>query len=85
MSHEIMVAVLSLIGTLAGTFAGILTANKLTEYRIHKLEERIEEMDTLDQRLDKVEMKQAIQDQIVESIRQEIDRNINDIREIKGR
>lgn len=85
MSHEIMVAVLSLIGTLAGTFAGILTANKLTEYRIHKLEERIEEMDTLDQRLDKVEMKQAIQDQIVESIRQEIDRNINDIRELKGR
>lgn len=85
MSHEIMVAVLSLIGTLAGTFAGILTANKLTEYRIHKLEERIEEMDTLDQRLDKVEMKQAIQDQIVESIRQEIDRNINDIRELKAR
>lgn len=85
MSHEIMVAVLSLIGTLAGTFAGILTANKLTEYRIHKLEERIEEMDTLDQRLDKVEMKQAIQDQIVESIRQEIERNINDIRELKGR
>lgn len=85
MSPEIMVAVLSLIGTLAGTFAGILTANKLTEYRIHKLEERIEEMDTLDQRLDKVEMKQAIQDQIVESIRQEIDRNINDIRELKAR
>ncbi len=85
MSHEIMVAVLSLIGTLAGTFAGILTANKLTEYRIHKLEERIEEMDTLDQRMDKVEMRQAIQDQIVTSIRQEIDRNINDIRELKAK
>lgn len=85
MSHEVMVAILSLIGTLAGTFAGILTANKLTEYRIHKLEERIEEMDTLDQRLDKVELRQAIQDQLVGTIRHELDRNINDIRELKAR
>ena len=32
------VAGMSLIGTLAGTFGGILVANKLTTYRIEQLE-----------------------------------------------
>ena len=32
------VAGMSLVGTLAGTFGGILVSNKLTTYRIDKLE-----------------------------------------------
>lgn len=34
------VAGMSLIGTLAGTFGGILVSNKLTTYRIEQLEKR---------------------------------------------
>ena len=37
MSDTIIVALLSLGGTLGGTFGGILTANKLSNYRIQKL------------------------------------------------
>ena len=37
------VAGMSLIGTLAGTFGGILVANRLTTYRIDKLEKRVSE------------------------------------------
>ena len=37
-----IVAVLSLIGTLGGTFGGILTANKLTNYRIQELEKKVD-------------------------------------------
>lgn len=35
------VAGMSLIGTLAGTFGGILVSNKLTTYRIEQLEKKV--------------------------------------------
>lgn len=41
MSETVIVGLLSLVGTLAGTFGGILTANKLTNYRIERLEEKV--------------------------------------------
>lgn len=40
MSQEIMIAVLSLMGSLVGTFGGILTSTKLTNYRIEQLEKK---------------------------------------------
>ena len=40
MATEIWVAILSLVGTLVGTLGGILVTNKLTTYRIEKLEEK---------------------------------------------
>ena len=42
MTETVIVALLSLFGTLAGSLAGILTANKLTNYRIQQLEEKVE-------------------------------------------
>ncbi|MDE6021818.1 MAG: hypothetical protein K2H01_12575 [Ruminococcus sp.] len=42
MTESIVVASLSLIGTLCGTFGGILTANKLTNYRILELEKKVD-------------------------------------------
>lgn len=42
MDSSIIVAVLALVGTLAGSLAGILTANKLTNYRIDELERKVE-------------------------------------------
>ncbi len=44
MSTEILVAVLSLAGTLAGSFAGILVANKLVNYRLLELERKVEKL-----------------------------------------
>ena len=38
----IIVAILSLVGTLAGTFGGIMTSNKLTGYRIEQLEKKLD-------------------------------------------
>ena len=42
MSEVVIVAILSLLGTLMGSLAGILTANKLTNYRIEQLEKKVE-------------------------------------------
>lgn len=42
MTETIIVSLLSLAGTLAGSFCGILTANKLTNYRIEQLEKKVD-------------------------------------------
>lgn len=43
MDNTILVAILSFIGTIIGTFGGILTANKLTNYRLTQIEKKIEQ------------------------------------------
>ena len=40
---EVIVAGMSLIGTLAGTFAGIMLSANLTNYRIEQLEKKVAE------------------------------------------
>ena len=40
---EIIIALISFAGTLLGTFGGIITSAKLTNYRIQELEKRVEE------------------------------------------
>lgn len=42
MTESMMVALMSLFGTLAGTFAGIITSTKLSNYRIEQLEKKVE-------------------------------------------
>ena len=39
--ETVIVAILSLIGTLVGTYAGIVSANKVTEWRIRQVESKI--------------------------------------------
>ena len=50
MSTEVLVAVLSLAGTLAGSFGGILVANKLVNYRLLELERKVEKLAALSER-----------------------------------
>jgi hypothetical protein len=55
MSDTVIVAVLSLIGTLGGTLGGILVSNKLTTYRIEQLEKKVQAHNNFDTRLHKLE------------------------------
>ena len=48
-------AILSLCGTLIGSIAGILTANKLTNYRIEQLEKKVEKHNSVVERTFKLE------------------------------
>lgn len=50
-----MVAILSLCGTLIGSIAGILTANKLSNYRIEQLEKKVEKHNSIVERTFKLE------------------------------
>ena len=51
MSTELMVAMLALAGTLAGSFTGILVANRLVNYRLEQLEKKVEKHNNLVERI----------------------------------
>ena len=55
MNDTVIVGILSLIGTLAGTFGGIITANKLITYRIERLEEKVNKHNNIVERTYKLE------------------------------
>ena len=50
MTEAIVVGVLSLLGTLAGTLGGIVAASKLTNYRIEQLEKKVEKHNSVVER-----------------------------------
>ncbi|MGN0149597.1 MAG: hypothetical protein ACI4C7_05025 [Clostridia bacterium] len=55
MPSEIVVAVLSLIGTLGGSAIGIMTSSKLTAYRLEQLEQKVNKHNNLVERMAVVE------------------------------
>ena len=42
MEQDVLIALLSLAGTLTGTLGGILTSARLTNYRIEQLEKKVD-------------------------------------------
>lgn len=51
MTSDVIVAILALIGTGIGSLAGILAANKLTNYRIAELEKKVDRHNTVMERV----------------------------------
>lgn len=47
MSSEIVVALMSLVGTFSGTISGILASQKLVTYRISQLELKVDKHNNL--------------------------------------
>ncbi len=60
MTEVVIVAILSLIGTLVGSLGGIMAANKLTNYRIQQLEEKVEKHNKVIERVYNLEKNEAI-------------------------
>lgn len=55
MNDTVIVAIVSLFGTLAGTFGGILTSSKLTNYRIEQLEKKVDKHNNFAERIPMLE------------------------------
>lgn len=51
MTPSVLVGCLSLIGSLAGTFGGILASNRLTVYRIEQLEKKVDRHNNVVERM----------------------------------
>ena len=51
MTDAVLVALLSLGGTLLGSFGGIITSSKLTNYRLEQLEKKVDQHNNFAQRV----------------------------------
>ena len=71
MTEPIIVALLGFAGTLAGSLLGVLAAQKLTQYRLSQLEEKVNKHNNLIERTFKLEGR--------------MDEAEHDIRDIKNR
>ena len=60
MSEAVIVAILSLVGTLAGSLFGILAANKLVVYRIEQGEKKVEKHNQVVERVYNLEKHEAV-------------------------
>ena len=50
MTSEIIVALLGLVGTLSGSFLGVVAASKLTQYRLQQLEDKVSKHNSIVER-----------------------------------
>lgn len=50
-SDNVLVALLSLLGTCAGAFGGIIASSKLTSFRLKKLEEKVDKHNSFAERI----------------------------------
>lgn len=55
MTEAVIVGLLSLIGSVVGTLGGIITSQKLTNYKIEKLQEEVQKHNGLIERTYKLE------------------------------
>ena len=73
MSETIIVALLSLAGTLAGSLLGILAANKLVVYRIEQLEKKVEKHNQVVERVYNLERSEAVIEEEIKVANHRID------------
>jgi hypothetical protein len=72
MSEPIIASLLALVGTMIGTFGGILTTNKLVNYRIQELEKKVEKHNNVIERVYKLEQADAVEEEEIKVINHRI-------------
>lgn len=73
MSDTIIVALISLLGTLGGTLGGILATSKLSNYRIEQLEKKVDKHNNIIERTYKLEENSKILEEKVKVANHRID------------
>ena len=73
MTDVVVVGLLSLGGTLIGTFGGIIASNRLTAWRIEQLEKKVDKHNSLIERTLKLEGKMC-----------EVEHDIEDMKKQRG-
>lgn len=68
MSETLVMGLLSLVGTLIGTFGGIVTSAKLTNYRIEQLEKKVEKHNNFAERIPVLEEKIKVEEHRIEDL-----------------
>ncbi len=73
MPAEVIVAVLSLVGTLLGSLAGIIASNRLVVYRIEQLEKAVAKHNTVVERIALLEQDDKAQWKRLDEIRADVE------------
>ena len=73
--NEIVVALLGFAGTLAGSLLGVLAAQKLTQYRLAQLEEKVNKHNNLIERTYKLEGRMDEAEHDIRDIKNRINKN----------
>lgn len=71
MESTVVVALISLVGTLAGSLSGILVSSKLTNYRIEQLEKKVDKHNNFAEKIPILSTKIDILSQRVEELEHE--------------
>ena len=71
MSPEIIVALISLLGTLGGSLGGILVSSKMTNYRLQQLENKVAEHNNFARRMPVIEEQIKVMNHRIEDLEHE--------------
>ena len=71
MNDVVIVGLLSLFGTVIGTFGGIVTSAKLTNYRIQQLEKKVEKHNNFAERIPVLEEKIKVEEHRITDLEEE--------------
>ena len=67
MSETVLVALLSLAGTIGGSMLGVIASSKLTVYRIEQLEKKVEKHNNLVERMYSLEEREEVLEKNLEA------------------
>ena len=73
MSSEIIVALISLLGTLGGSLRGILVSSKMTNYRLQQLENKVAEHNNFARRMPVIEEQIKVANHRIEDLERKIE------------
>ncbi len=68
MDSAVFASLLALVGTCVGSFTGIITANKLVNYRIQQLEIKVEKHNQVIERVYKLEKHEAVTNEKIKEL-----------------
>lgn len=74
MHVEILTGILSLIANLVGTFGGIVTSTKLTNYQINELKKQVDKHNSVIERTFKLEEHNKYVDKRIARLESEVDK-----------
>lgn len=72
MTDTVIVAIISLLGTLGGSLLGVIASSKLTTYRIEQLEKKVEKHNSVIERVYKLEQSDAVEEEEIKVINHRI-------------
>lgn len=73
MSESVIVALIGLIGSAAGSLGGILVSARLTQYRLEQLEKRVQAHNNLIERTYRLEERTELQEEKIKVANHRID------------